>query len=366
MPSAHIVRECATKRTSRVMQVESMFDVPASEKTRLTWDVNLPIDDKEWNVGLIVGPSGSGKTVIARELFNDSIIESFNWDSSAIIDNFPNIGIKNIVGNLTSVGFGSPPSWTRPFGVLSNGEKFRATIARALSEDRDVVVIDEYTSVVDRQVAKVGSHAIQKTVRRNKKKFVAVSCHYDILEWLQPDWVYQPHANEFSWRLLHRRPEIKFNIYKIDKSSWSVFKKHHYMSADLHPAARCFGGFIENECVAFAAYLHVPHPRTKNIKRLHRLVVLPDYQGIGAGGILNDWIGLMLYENGYRFRVVSAHPAMLSYLKRSKRWRWCDRGRRKRLTVGPNSKMILMHLMHQNPRRLNLSSFEYTPSKESK
>ena len=59
--------------------------------------------------------------------------------------------------------------WLRPFHVLSNGEQFRATIARALAESakgRELVVIDEFTSVVDRTVAQIGSAAIAKTIRR--------------------------------------------------------------------------------------------------------------------------------------------------------------------------------------------------------
>ena len=36
----------------------------------------------------------------------------------------------------------------------------------------------------------------------------------------------------------------------------------------------------------FFSIWHSPHPKVKNIKKVHRLVILPDYQGIGIGGIL--------------------------------------------------------------------------------
>lgn len=88
-----------------------------------------------------------------------------------------------------SVGFGSVPSWLKPYSVLSNGEKVRADLARAMLE-KDFIVFDEFTSVVDRQVAKVASIAIHKAIKRLEKKFIAISCHYDILEWLEPDWVF--------------------------------------------------------------------------------------------------------------------------------------------------------------------------------
>lgn len=73
----------------------------------------------------------------------------------------------------------------------------RCDLAYALLDGKDLVVYDEFTSVVNRQVAKAASYAISKCVRRNGKKFVAVSCHDDITEWLQPDWIYNTDTKHF-------------------------------------------------------------------------------------------------------------------------------------------------------------------------
>jgi hypothetical protein len=73
----------------------------------------------------------------------------------------------------------------------------RCDLAYALLDGKDIVVYDEFTSVVNRQVAKAASFAISKRVRRNRKKFVAVSCHDDIVEWLQPDWIYNTDTRSF-------------------------------------------------------------------------------------------------------------------------------------------------------------------------
>ena len=102
----------------------------------------------------------------------------------------PPAPIKDITGILTAVGFSSPPSWIKPYRVLSNGERFRCDLARAILEGGELVVFDEFTSVVDRTVARIGSAAVAKAVRRTgPPRFVAISCHYDIARWLQPDWV---------------------------------------------------------------------------------------------------------------------------------------------------------------------------------
>jgi ABC-type lipoprotein export system ATPase subunit/GNAT superfamily N-acetyltransferase len=311
------------------MQIESMFDVPADEKQALTWEVNLPIDEKPWNVGLIVGPSGAGKTTVARELFDANIIEELEWDGKkAIVDSFPEgMSIKDIEKYLTSVGFNTIPSWLRPYHVLSNGEKFRATMARALAETEGLVVMDEFTSVIDRNVAKVASHAVQKMVRRSDRQFIAVGCHYDIIDWLQPDWIYEPHTGAFQGRSLQHHPRLELNIREIDKSAWREFRQHHYLSSNLHTAAKCFGAFLGDQCIAFSAFRHFPHPKTRNIKMGHRLVVLPDYQGLGIGGRFDDWMGQYLYEQKFRYHNVIAHPAMINYYSASPRWQKTRHGR---------------------------------------
>src|SRR5262249_52160292 len=162
------------------------------------------------------GPSGSGKSTVARALFGETLTaqESLpNWPSDrSVLDGFPEkMPIKEVVGLLSSVGFSSPPAWLRPFRVLSTGEQFRVTLARLLahgtkvrgqrSEDRGLrattarewpaqpltigrgsdlpaltsglIVMDEFTSVVDRTVAQIGSAALAKTVRQRGQKFIA-------------------------------------------------------------------------------------------------------------------------------------------------------------------------------------------------
>lgn len=159
---------------------------------------NIDIEGKAWNVGLIVGGSGTGKTTIAREVFGGNLYAGMPHGSEAVIDDMPKrASIQDIERMFTSVGFASPPNWLRPYSVLSNGEKMRCDIAYALLNGDDLVVYDEFTSVVNRQVAKAASFAISKCVRRNNKRFVAVSCHDDIIEWLQPDWIYNTDTKRF-------------------------------------------------------------------------------------------------------------------------------------------------------------------------
>lgn len=319
-----LVLESAVEKTPRVVQMSGIFDVPIEQKSRVEFHFDAPIEAQPWQVGLIVGPSGAGKSSVARHMFGDAMVESYDWpQGKAIVDGFGKLGVKETTAALNSVGFSSPPNWVRPFSVLSNGERFRANMARVIVDDRPLVVIDEFTSVVDRQVAQVGSHTIQKAVRaRPGKQFVAVTCHYDVEDWLQPDWVLEPHVGRFTWRLLRRRPPVELVIVRCSYDAWRWFAPHHYMSAALSRSARCFVGLIGGQPAAFGALLHFPHPKADNLSSLSRLVVMPDYQGLGLGSrAFTEALGRICVANGMRMRTHPAHPALVGAWARSSLWR---------------------------------------------
>jgi GNAT superfamily N-acetyltransferase len=324
MPSAHIVVSHPVSRTPRVLQVEGLFDLVPTRQHELTWDVRLPLDEKGWHIGLIVGPSGCGKSTVARALFAEPLaaVERFPpWPGDAsILDAFPqDMPIKTVVGLLSSVGFSSPPAWLRPFRVLSTGEQFRASLARLLAYAPDVAVVDEYTSVVDRTVARIGSAALAKTVRSLGRQFVAVTCHEDVEEWLQPDWTYRPATNTFAWRCLQRRPPIALTIYRCRLEAWQLFRPHHYLSGKLHPGAHAFLASWNDRPVAFSAWINslVKYGG----KREHRTVTLPDFQGVGIGHALSNFCASLWAGLGYRALSTTTHPAFVASRLKSPHWR---------------------------------------------
>jgi GNAT superfamily N-acetyltransferase len=359
------------KRSARVMQTSGMFDVPEAQKQTVEIDVPPEVvaiaegaPAQEWQVGLIVGPSGSGKSSVARELFGMDDSAEFDWPGDgALLDGFPgDMGVKDVTSLLTAVGLGSPPAWLRPFRTLSNGEQFRASVARALAEGHDEypVVIDEFTSVVDRQVAQVASHAVQKTIRRSDMRLVAVSCHYDIIEWLQPDWVYRPDTVDFEWRRLQRHPPLELQIYEAPKAAWGPFARHHYLSHFLHNAAKCYIAFIGEEAVAFNCHIPFPHPKVKNIRMGHRLVVLPDYQGLGIGLAFDNWLGEKLYADGYRYHKTISHPGLIHAYLRSPRWRMNKQNNAPRV---PKRGAKRLKKTMASTRKLSTRSFRYIPER---
>lgn len=324
MPRLNIVNEVDIQRTSRVMQVEGMFDIPIEKVSRREWLVDMALP-AQWHIGLIVGASGSGKTTVARHLFPGALIEGYAWNEKrSLLDSFPaDMGIKDITGLLSSVGFSSPPAWLRPFHALSNGEQFRVTLARMLAEQRGkVAVMDEFSSVVDRTVAQIGSHALQKTIRRQGQQFVAVSCHYDIIDWLEPDWIYEPATGQLTLGRSRRRPEIQLTLYRVHRNAWEIFRHHHYLDTKISTAARCYVALLNDAIpVAFTSAIHFAHPKRANVKREHRTVCLPDYQGVGIGNRVSEMLGAICRGAGYDFISSTSSPAMIQHRNRSPLWK---------------------------------------------
>jgi hypothetical protein len=163
---------------------------------------DIPIEGLNWQIGVIVGSSGSGKTSIAKHCWPDAYFadQKDRYTQSCFVNDFPaQLGSREIFTALSSSGFCEPPSWLKSYSVLSQGQKMRVDIAYALLLPSPLVVFDEFTSVVDRTVAKVGSLAISKSVRKHPgKQFIAVTCHFDVLDWLEPDWSYCVDTNTFT------------------------------------------------------------------------------------------------------------------------------------------------------------------------
>ncbi len=311
----------------RAARVKSLFNAESG------CNFDLEIDGVDlsgaWNIGVVVGASGSGKTSIGKQIFGENKIanlaDGWNADKPIIDDIAPGADFNLVTGLLASVGLGDVPAWLRPFRVLSNGEQFRAGLARLICEKPNEAVIDEFTSVIDRQIAKIGAQAFQKAWRRENPngKVVLLTPHYDVVDWLQPDWVIDTNSKTFERGCPRQRPNIELEIRKVNGSYWRYFKPHYYLDLPMPIAAEYFVGTVNGELACHLAVCPWFH---NGGYRATRLVTMPEWQGAGVGTrFLNAIAQYHLDGNGRKNRKLptyfhTSHPQLCAALRKSDKW----------------------------------------------
>ena len=217
-------------RAQSIIGTYDLKDVKLEKRIRCS----LPIEGDWWQVGVIVGKSGSGKSSVAMQIpetqyfKGKAVYVDFKYCAPDFPDDFPaNLTVKEVGEALCSSGFAEPPAWLKSYSCLSTGQKMRVDIARALCLPEKLVIFDEFTSVVDREVAKISAFAISRNVRRHVgRQFIAVTCHFDVVDWLEPDWTYNMDTGEF----------VKKNDVTQQLSS-------RFISA-IYPCGKSFGSII--------------------------------------------------------------------------------------------------------------------------
>lgn len=323
MRSVTVRLESSIPTSFRTTMAANSQDIDVGKKS--VHELHVEIDlETDYRVGLIVGASGSGKTSLARDLFGADALRDETILERPIIDQFPAAwNYEQCQEALIGIGLGSVPCWIRPAFTLSTGQLARAQAALRLSKVEQTeadnpdtnppIVMDEWTSVVDRTVAKVMSHAAQRYARRVAKRIVFCSCHYDVIEWLNPDWIIDCNRAAFVdrrslWRDFQRSEHLDFSVREVDKSTWRYFSKYHYLSERL-PAGKIytyglFHGADQIGFNCFANYMPTKATMRRMVWHSNRTVIHPDFTGFGLGIRL--------------INATAAHVAALGHIVRGK------------------------------------------------
>jgi energy-coupling factor transporter ATP-binding protein EcfA2 len=321
--------QSAVATSFRCVKAANSLDIDAEKKSIHHFAVDADLETP-YSVGLIVGASGSGKTTLAQHIFGSDCFATLLDPARPVIEQFPEaFSYDECAAILSGVGLTAVPCWIRPAYTLSNGQKARAECALQMAAQRDgVTVIDEWTSVVDRTVAKVMSHCIQKHARKTGKRVVLNSCHYDVIDWLNPDWVIDCNKQTFIDRRslcrdFRRAERLEFGIREIDRYSWRYFSRYHYLT-DSVPGGlvRFYGVFHGKEQIGFQCFAnYVPQkPGMAKLMHSNRTVIHPDYAGFGLGIKVINATSLLMSRKGYDVRAKFSSTPVYLAMKRQAAW----------------------------------------------
>lgn len=326
MQTYSVTLQSPASTSFRCQMAANSVDLDVAKKLKHEFSVSADLDT-EWKVGLIVGASGSGKTTITKSIFGDDCMDFVVDMDKPVIDQFPaDWDYNRCQSALIGIGLSQVPCWIRPLRTLSNGQQHRAIAALTMAQ-KETFVIDEWTSVVDRTVAKAMSLCLGKHARKTGGQVVAVSCHYDVLEWLDPDWVIDCNKAQYHDRRLLRRGErtekLEFEIRSIGGESWKYFSKYHYLSDRLPFGVTKFYGLFHNgEQIGFQCFANYTPCRKGDVMKMHfnRTVVHPDYVGLGLGIRMIEATSHLMEKNGFEVWGKFSSVPVARAFEKSKNW----------------------------------------------
>lgn len=334
MQTYNVKLESQPTDSFRCQMAANSLDIDVKKK--LTHEISISADiESPFNIGLIIGASGSGKTTLAKQIFGENCFNVNIDPNKPIIEQLnPKFSYEECSNILGGIGLTSVPCWIRPVKTLSNGQRSRAEAALAMTSTEQLILIDEWTSVVDRTVAKVMSHCIQKFARKMNKKIILLSCHYDVIEWLNPDFVIDCNKQEFNNRRLLRPEErernerLDFQIREVDRSSWKYFSKYHYLSEKIPGGQNYhYGLFSGKNQIGFQNFSnYVPTRKgTTPIYHFNRTVIHPDYAGLGLGiHLINETSRLLKQKYGFKIMGKFSSTPVFKSMSKNKYWRLCE------------------------------------------
>ena len=311
---------------SYLEEIKKKYDITDHREARVAIP-ELPTD----GIVLIVGTSGSGKSTILNTLGNSSQIQ---FDpSTTVIENFSTAERGEEL--LLACGLRTIPAWFRAPNTLSNGEHHRFVMALCL--DQGINTIDEFTSVVDRDTAKSLALSIRKFYDRRgtTDPLYIASCHRDIVEWLDPDYVYDTDLcvleNRRSLLRLGTRPELALTIKSTSVDYWRYFSKYHYLDTAISKSAHYYVLLLGDKPIGFHAAIHSTNRDIHSYWRGHRTVILPEFQGMGIGTAFSDAIAEIYVSKGLRYFSKTAHPSFGEHREKSPLWRPTSMNRKSRV-----------------------------------
>lgn len=197
MSDAYIIDKRFTtrvERSDRILEVAEAFGIGLDDKEFVIFD-NLELEVRPGDIVYITGQSGSGKSLLLKDLERQmgergkkvANLDHVEMDNTkALIDQIGK-DTNDAIRLLGSAGINDAYLYARKPSELSDGQRYRFRLAKAIETGADVWVADEFLAVLDRVAAKVIAYSLQKSARRNGKTVIVATTHTDMVPDLGPD-----------------------------------------------------------------------------------------------------------------------------------------------------------------------------------
>jgi ABC-type transport system involved in cytochrome c biogenesis ATPase subunit/predicted N-acetyltransferase YhbS len=295
--------------TERTKEVAEAFGLGADQTRQFTLYDNLNIHIRPTDVVLITGDSGSGKSALLRAIKADLGADAADAKNIPIEQDQPIIetvgaNTTQAIEALSQVGLNDAFIFLRPYSQLSDGQKHRYQTALLAASGKPFWIIDEFTSTLDRDTAKILAYNLQKIARKHGKAVIAATTHRDLLRDFAPNvHIHKRYGKEVTVRYI---PKAKakncsltnqMTIAQGTQADYKTLCEFHYRAHRTPPTRKIFTLKRRDELCGVVVYCYPPpmsFGRSKvwkgNIQQLQkevsvisRVIIHPKYRSIGLG-----------------------------------------------------------------------------------
>ena len=295
--------------TERTKEVAEAFGLGIDQTRQFTLYDNINIRIRPTDIVLITGDSGSGKSALLKALKQDLGAEAQDTKNFTIDPNQPIIetvgaNTTDAIEALSQVGLNDAFLFLRPYAQLSDGQKHRYQTALLAQSQKTFWIIDEFTSTLDRDTAKILAFNLQKQARKRGSAVIAATTHRDLLADFAPNVhihkrygkevtvQYHPRAKAATCSLTHQ-----MTIEGGTKADYKALSQFHYRTARLPSPRKIFRLKRKGELCGVIVYSYPPpvtfgrsrmwkgniHQLQQEICVISRVVIHPKYRSIGLG-----------------------------------------------------------------------------------